>query len=216
VVTGGVHAVELGEPAAVSAPRRPLTRSQVLRRQRIIDVALSMLDTRSFDQLQMRDISQAADVALATVYRYFPSKELLLAHVFERWCEGYWTQLAQSADGRANIDRLVDLASRSVAAYGNEPNIFTMLSALSLSVDPAVAAVMHDIRQRAERFFLSALDGVDATDAVGVIEVVFAVMEAKLTQWARGAIAISDVHRAMETTIRLLLEYQDPGRVQSS
>jgi hypothetical protein len=42
------------------------------------------------------------------------------------------------------------------------------------------------------------------------VDVVFAVMGAKLAEWVRGAIVIGEVHRAMETTIRLLLEYQDP------
>jgi AcrR family transcriptional regulator len=182
-----------------------------MRRQKIIHVALSMLETRNSDQLQMRDISQSANLALATVYRYFPSKELLLARVFEQWCESYWTRLARAADGRANIDRLIDLASRSVEAYESHPNILVMIAALQLSNDPAVAAVMEDIRERAERFFLDALEGLDPADAAGIVDVVFAVMGSKLTEWVRGAIAINEVHRAMETTIRLLLEYQDPS-----
>ena len=202
--------VSVDDSATVSAPARPLSRSQTIRRQRIINVALSMLETRSYDQLQMRDISQAADLALATVYRYFPSKELLLAHVFEQWCEGYWTELARAADGRANIDRLIDLASRSVEAYESHSNILVMISALQLSNDPAVSALMKDIRERAERFFLAALEGLDPTDAAGIVGVVFAVMGAKLAEWVRGAISIDEVHRAMETTIRLLLEYRDP------
>ena len=209
--TNGAHAVGLDEPATVSAPARPLSRSQTIRRQRIIDVALAMLETRSHDQLQMRDISQTANLALATVYRYFPSKELLLARVFEQWCEGYWTRLARAPDGRANIERLIDLASRSVEAYESQPNILVMLSALELSNDPAVAVVMEDIRARADEFFLAALEGLDPTDAAGIVDVVFAVMGAKLTDWVRGAIAIGDVHRAMEITIRLLLEYRDPS-----
>jgi len=181
-----------------------------MRRQRIIDVALSMLETSRSDQLQMRDISQTADVALATVYRYFPSKELLLARVFEQWCEGYWTRLARATDGRANVDRLIDLASRSVEAYVSQPNMLRMISELQLSKEPAVIAVMYDIRQRAERFFLAALEGLDAVDALGIVDVVFAVMGAKLAEWARGALATDELHRAMATTIRLLLEYQDP------
>jgi AcrR family transcriptional regulator len=208
--TDWAQAVSLDASATVSAPTRPLSRSQTIRRQRIINVALSMLETRSYEQLQMRDISQTADLALATVYRYFPSKELLLARVFEQWCEGYWTRLARAADGRANTDRLIDLASRSVEAYESQPNILLMISALQLSNDPAVSAVMGDIRYRAERFFLDALEGLDLTDAAGIVGVLFAVMGAKLAEWVRGAISIDEVHRAMETTIRLLLEYQDP------
>ena len=207
----GAQVVRLDEAATVTAPARQLSRSQTIRRQKIINVALSMLETRSFDQLQMRDISQRANLALATVYRYFPSKELLLARVFEQWCEGYWTRLARAADGRANIDRLIDLASRSVEAYESQPNVFVMISALQLSNDPAVAAVMEDIRARADEFFLAALEGLDPNDAAGIVDVVFAVMGAKLTDWARGRLVIGEVHRAMEATIRLLLEYQDPA-----
>ena len=75
-----------------------------------------MLETRSYDQLQMRDISQAANLALATVYRYFPSKELLLARVFEQWCEGYWTRLARAADDVCTCSSVVANADDTPAA----------------------------------------------------------------------------------------------------
>ncbi|MDQ1584025.1 MAG: TetR/AcrR family transcriptional regulator, cholesterol catabolism regulator [Microbacteriaceae bacterium] len=158
----------------------------------------------------MRDIAQEANLALGTVYRYFPSKELLLAYVFEEWCEGYWERLAETADGRANVDRLIELSRRSVEAYANEPNIHAMITSLQLSTDPAVIALMSEITQRAARFFLDNIKGLDEPDAVGVVEVVFAVMGAKLGAWGRGLTTIADVYTSMEKTVRLLLEFRDP------
>jgi TetR/AcrR family transcriptional regulator, cholesterol catabolism regulator len=199
-------------PTETVSAARPLSRSQAARRQKIIDVALDMLKTRSHEQVQMRDISQAADLALGTVYRYFPSKELLLAYVFEEWCEGYWDRLGQAADGRANVDRLIELARRSVEAYENEPNILAMLTALGLSNDPAVTAILTEISRRAAQFFLNNLTDIDPADAAAVVDVLLTMVGSKLTLWTRGQISIEQVYESMDSTVRLLLEFRDPKK----
>jgi TetR/AcrR family transcriptional regulator, cholesterol catabolism regulator len=188
---------------------RPLSRSQALRRQRIIDEALAMCRDQSHTQTQMRDIAEAASLALGTVYRYFPSKELLLAAVFERWCEGYWGMLGTAAEGQANVDRLIDLAHRSVQAYIDEPNILEMLTALNSSTDPAIVEKLNAIGQRAARFFLDNLHGLPEAAAAGIVDILFSVMQVKLTLLVTGQISPEQVYEDTRKTVRLLLEFHD-------
>ena len=48
------------------------------RRTRILDAAIALASTGGFEQVQMRAVAEQADVALGTLYRYFPSKIHLL------------------------------------------------------------------------------------------------------------------------------------------
>ncbi|HNM97251.1 MAG TPA: TetR family transcriptional regulator, partial [Marmoricola sp.] len=48
------------------------------RRRRILDATIALASKGGFDAVQMRAVADAADVALGTLYRYFPSKIHLL------------------------------------------------------------------------------------------------------------------------------------------
>src|ERR1700728_4102053 len=66
---------------------RPLTRAQQARRQRVIDAAMALGLEGGYEAVQMRDVAARADVAMGTVYRYFTSKEHLLAATLVYWRE---------------------------------------------------------------------------------------------------------------------------------
>lgn len=65
----------LTETRAAAAPTTPPQRA---RRVRILQAAMQQAMTRDFERVQMHDVAEAADVAIGTLYRYFPSK----AHLF--------------------------------------------------------------------------------------------------------------------------------------
>lgn len=52
-------------------------------RQRILDVALDLFRTKGFRQATMRDIAEAAGIALGTTYNYFPTKDHIALFFFE-------------------------------------------------------------------------------------------------------------------------------------
>src|SRR6201982_2615733 len=58
------------------------------RRRRILDATLALASKGGYEAVQMRAVADRADVALGTLYRYFPSKIHLLvsglAREFER------------------------------------------------------------------------------------------------------------------------------------
>lgn len=74
--------------AAVRAPARPASRGQVARRKRILDVAAEMAEELPFEQVQMADLAKRAEVALGTLYRYFPSKTQLFVEMFFEELDG--------------------------------------------------------------------------------------------------------------------------------
>ena len=59
-------------------PAAPSSANQQERYQRILDAAVELGSATDFERVQMQDVAAMADVAIATLYRYFPSK----AHLF--------------------------------------------------------------------------------------------------------------------------------------
>ena len=67
-----------------AATIRAIPASQLARRERILDAAMELAAEGGYDAVQMREVAERADVALGTVYRYFPSKVHLLVAAMSR------------------------------------------------------------------------------------------------------------------------------------
>src|SRR5579883_711091 len=112
--------------AVVDAPAapvlRPLTRAQQARRQRVIDAAMALGLDGGYDAVQMRDVAARAGVAMGTVYRYFTSKDHLLAAALVHWVEQLDARLAQMpAQGETASARVMDALDRALRAMGRQP-----------------------------------------------------------------------------------------------
>ena len=72
----------MSEAAALGVGDIPA--SQRARRERILDAATELATEGGWDAVQMREVAERAEVALGTLYRYFPSKVHLLVSVLGR------------------------------------------------------------------------------------------------------------------------------------
>src|SRR5664279_3567725 len=92
-----------------------LPRGQQERRERIVRAAITLLERGEYDAIQMRDVAAEASVALATVYRYFTSKEHLYAAALLEWANNFPVrQQSQRAGGRSDEAQLRALMRRAV------------------------------------------------------------------------------------------------------
>src|ERR1700729_3650401 len=78
------------QPAAIAEVESG-SAAQRERRKRIVDAKLALASKGGYEAVQMRAVAERADVALGTLYRYFPSKIHLLVSAlteeFERMQE---------------------------------------------------------------------------------------------------------------------------------
>src|SRR5476649_2877099 len=103
---------------------RTLTRAQQARRQRVVDAAMMLGLDGGYEAVQMRDVAARAHVAMGTVYRYFTSKDHLLAAALVHWVEQLDTRLAQvPARGTTQADRVTDVLDRALRAMGRQPRL---------------------------------------------------------------------------------------------
>lgn len=92
-------------------PAEPSSRLQKDRYERILRAARRLGSAHDLDRVQMQDVADEAGVAIATLYRYFPSK----IHLF-------------TAVKRKQIERLSDEASR--ARQPSEPPLDAVVGVL--------------------------------------------------------------------------------------
>lgn len=71
-------------PSAAPPAEPPLSARQAERRRRILRAATALAARGGYEAVQMREVAESAQVALGTLYRYFPSKVHLLVAVIDR------------------------------------------------------------------------------------------------------------------------------------
>src|SRR5918912_1536757 len=97
----GADAARPGEDRAGSSAQRD-------RRKRILDATLALASKGGWEAVQMRAVAERADVALGTLYRYFPSKIHLLVSGLVREFERAQEKLERQAiPGDTPAERLM-------------------------------------------------------------------------------------------------------------
>jgi TetR/AcrR family transcriptional regulator, cholesterol catabolism regulator len=147
--------------APTVGPAVPSTPAQHGRRDRILETATAMLSDGGEDALQMKELSQRADVSLATVYRYFPAKDhVLLAITLSRYERALARVQAESAPGGTVRERVTGHLLREFRAEQREPRLTAALSRAVSETGRSYSATI----ERIERLHLRVIRHVAAAD----------------------------------------------------
>lgn len=189
-----------------AADGTPLTPKAAERRQRIVEAAIDLGTRGGYEAVHMRDVAEKADVALATVYRYFESKDHLLSAAISEWTAQLQVRLARSpAQGETPVDRLVEVLRRASRALERRPLLASALVRALSSPDPGVASAARRVRGQIEEMAVPYLEGLSHEDIEGVVVVLSHVWNSTLMIWANGQAPISTVGDELERAARLLL-----------
>jgi AcrR family transcriptional regulator len=185
---------------------RPMTRAQLARRQRVIDAAMGLGLEGGYEAVQMRDVAAQADVAMGTVYRYFTSKDHLLAATLVSWVEQLDTRLAeQPAVGVTPGERVLDVLERCMRAMTRQPKlvgaVFTSLS----SPDPAAVACQQQITVLMEGIITRAMGQPTPPDLADRARILGHVWYSALVGWVNGWSPVSRVNAELGVAVHLLL-----------
>lgn len=125
-------------------------------RRRIADAALELFAARGFDAVTVNEIAAAADVAKATLFAYFPSKEsLVLEHVGEDDLAGVVT--ARPA-GQAPLDALRAYARDMAARAADTVDVSVLVTQVRvITGSPALLAAADARHERQRRDLATAL-----------------------------------------------------------
>lgn len=184
-----------------------LTQNQAARRQRVIEAAMDLAGEGGYDAVQMRDVAARAKVALGTIYRYFSSKDHLLAACQVAWSDDVRRRLqTRPAKGDTPAARVADVVQRATRAMERSPQAAAALLTAISSPDPAVAECQKDVSRIMADVLQSAMDGVDPEVRTGAARVLSHVWFSALLGWVNGWHAVGPVTDEMEHAAHLLLD----------
>jgi AcrR family transcriptional regulator len=177
------------------------------RRKRILDATLALASKGGYDAVQMRTVAERADVALGTLYRYFPSKIHLLVSALTLELERTQDKLDRKpVPGETRYDRILYVLSRTTQTMQREPLLTEAMTRAFMFADPSAAAEVNMVARQMERMFTRAMhDGEPSTDDIAIARVIGDVWLSNLVAWVTRRASADDVSSHLELAARLLL-----------
>ena len=200
------------QPKPSTAP--PLTERQEARRGRILEATAQLAREGGYDAVQMRAVAECSQVALGTLYRYFPSKiHLLVAVLQDRLRRLHGTLHRRQPYERDPAARVAETLGRAFDALQREPRLAdAMLHALT-SADRSASAEVEAVSRLTTQLILDALTATPTGPAaqpppterqLSAVRVIAYTWHSALAAWLSGRAPVAQVRTDVETVCGLL------------
>ncbi|WP_395695563.1 TetR family transcriptional regulator [Nocardioides sp.] len=179
------------------------------RRKRILDATIALASQGGFDAVQMRAVAERADVALGTLYRYFPSKIHLLVSALNREFER--TEIAlrdKPVEGDTTADRVINVLKRTTRGMQSDAQLTEALTRAFMFADASVSAEIHQVGMLLTSMLTRAMypGGHEVTEEdVQIARVIGDVWLSALVGWVTGRNSAAETGQQIEVAVRLLL-----------
>ncbi|MER6032682.1 TetR family transcriptional regulator [Streptomyces sp. NPDC001835] len=199
------------EAGSVRPPTAPLTERQEARRRRILHASAQLASRGGFDAVQMREVAESSQVALGTLYRYFPSKvHLLVATMQDQLEHMHGTLRKKPPAGDTPAERVAETLMRAFRALQREPQLAdAMVRALTFA-DRSVSPEVDQVSRQTTAIILDAT-GLDrpTPQQLSAVRVIEHTWHSALITWLSGRASIAQVKVDIETVCRLM-DLTDP------
>lgn len=194
-------------PERRSPPSAPLTERQEARRRRILQASARLAARGGFDAVQMREVAESSQVALGTLYRYFPSKvHLLVATMQDQLERLHATLREQPPDGETAAERVAQTLMRAFGALQREPRLAEAMARALTFADRSVSPEVDQVSRQTTAIILDAMGGPDhpAPERLSAVRVVEHTWHSTLIAWLAGRASLDQVKVDIDTVCRLL------------
>ena len=177
------------------------------RHRRILDATLALASKGGYEAVQMRTVAERADVALGTLYRYFPSKIHLLVSALAREFERNQERLdRRPIPGETPYERVLYVLGRTTRSMQREPMLTEAMTRAFMFADPSAANEVNAVARLMERMFTRAMhEGEPSADDIAIARVIGDVWLSNLVAWVTRRASADDVSNHLELAARLLL-----------
>ena len=194
------------QPAAI-ADAEIGSAAQRERRKRILDATLALASKGGYEAVQMRTVAERADVALGTLYRYFPSKIHLLVGALTMEMDQIQDKLDRKPiPGETPTDRMLYVLSRVTRNLQRDPLLTEAMTRAFMFADPSAASEVNAVAGQMVRMFTKAMhDGEPSAEDIAIARVIGDVWLSNLVAWVTRRASADDVSSRLELATRLLL-----------
>jgi AcrR family transcriptional regulator len=201
-VTLTTQATQAGTPVETE------TAAQRARRARIISATLALASRGGYDAVQMREVAERSEVALGTLYRYFPSKVHLLVSAMASEVDRLSSRLQKrQPPGGTRAERVAFVLERSTRSLLRDPLLTEAMVRAMMAADVTVAAEVMAVRNGMADLIVQAIRGTDGEQEhdVELAAILQDVWFARQIAWLGGRIEAEDVWRDIRLAIDLVL-----------
>lgn len=172
------------------------------RRSQIVAAAQALLKAQDYDQIQMRDVADAADVALGTLYRYFTSKEHVYAAVLMDWAQPVFD--TATADTRPAERRVREKVRGIIASFERRPAFFKVCMLLQNSTDANAEALMEQFAAVAQRTLAADFAALGPQESVDTAMMAWGIISTMLSGAILHGHPIADAYRVVDEFVDLV------------
>jgi AcrR family transcriptional regulator len=196
-----------GTPPNAAAEAEFGSAAQRDRHRRILDATLALASKGGYEAVQMRTVAERADVALGTLYRYFPSKIHLLVSALAREFERNQERLdRRPIPGETPYERVLYVLGRTTRSMQREPMLTEAMARAFMFADPSAATEVNTVARLMEGMFTKAMhEGEPSADDLAIARVIGDVWLSNLVAWVTRRASADDVSNHLELAARLLL-----------
>ena len=172
-------------------------------RTRAITAARALAEEGGYEAVQMRDVVRMSGLSSSTIYRYFSSKDHLLAAVCVEW-------VRELTNGQVRLlatdvaDRIAFLLHLSCEAVARSPRLGRAIVLCGHSSDPGVRECFDEADAVSLELFLEVI-GDQPFDVNQVLIMLGAAWKGALLSWVRGQLSIDEVDTVLQAAARHLI-----------
>ncbi|RBY84818.1 TetR/AcrR family transcriptional regulator [Blastococcus sp. TF02A-26] len=184
-----------------------MTARQLARRARLLEAVVEIVTEVGPHALQMREVAERSGVALGTAYKYFRSREQLLAAALAEWQQPLMQRMA--AAGRTTEAGPSELVAaylrRALRAFHRNPHMGALMVLMQTSGDPDVVETLAEMGTRSTAVMEQLLDGLPPETVPVVGRGLEAVLMNAVTALVTGRATLDEAVERVEAVARLLL-----------
>ena len=194
-------------PVSVLAESELGSEAQRERRKRILDATLAIASKGGYEAVQMRAVAERADVAVGTLYRYFPSKVHLLVSALGREFERIDAKTDRAAlAGGTPYQRLNLMVGKLNRAMQRNPLLTEAMTRAIVFADATAAGEVDHVGKLMDSMFARAMsDGEPTEDQYHIARVISDVWLSNLLAWLTRRASATDVSKRLDLAVRLLI-----------
>jgi AcrR family transcriptional regulator len=192
----------------------PSSPEQHARQLRILQAAEQLGSETDLEHVQMHEVAKRAEVAIGTLYRYFPSKTHLFVGVMSYQIEKMGEAFAKRGRTRGDAaDRVFDVLVRANRALLSKPEL---ANAMMKSSSAAKAATVTDVARidNTMRDVLLVAAGIErpTVEDLAIVRVLLQAWGGILQSSLNGRLSMPDAEGDLKLACRLLIDGTSAAR----